>query len=166
MLKLFKGALGVILLAGLSVVSASAKDKAAIDPKIFNFEHVSCKGGGNEIRIVVNKIKDSVGLISADLYPNKEDGFLKSQGRITQVKFAAKSPQTVFCMRAPGDGEFAIALYHDENANGKLDKGTFGIPSEPWGISNNPKVRFAAPSVESAIFNVDTTGAKVEIELN
>lgn len=35
------------------------------------------------------------------------------------------------------DGEYAITLFHDENDNGKLDLGEFGIPAEMYGFSNN-----------------------------
>lgn len=34
-------------------------------------------------------------------------------------------------------GEYAIALYQDENGNGKLDTGAFGVPTEPFAFSNN-----------------------------
>lgn len=58
---------------------------------------------------------------------------------------------------APGD--YAIAIIHDENGNGKLD--TFaGIPREGVGFSRNPVLRFGAPSFKSASFSV--AGAPVE----
>ena len=34
-------------------------------------------------------------------------------------------------------GTYAIAVFHDENANGKLDKNFLGIPCEGYGASNN-----------------------------
>ncbi|KQN04992.1 hypothetical protein ASE85_05515 [Sphingobium sp. Leaf26] len=58
---------------------------------------------------------------------------------------------------APGD--YAVAIIHDENGNGKLD--TFaGIPREGVGFSRNPVLRFGAPSFKSASFPV--AGAPVE----
>ena len=46
-------------------------------------------------------------------------------------------------------GEYALALIHDENGNGKLD--TFmGIPKEGFGFSKNPAIRFGPPSFVSA----------------
>lgn len=147
--------------------AAAADDDSAPNPADFQFEHVSCTGEQNEIRIVVDGVKGSHGLITADLYPNEEDGFLRGRGRLTQVKFAAKAPQTKFCVRAPEAGLFAVSIYHDENANGGFDKNGFGLPAEPWGISNNPKVRFAPPSVDKAVFEVHAdTGARVKINLN
>jgi len=58
---------------------------------------------------------------------------------------------------APGD--YAVAIVHDENGNGKLD--TFaGIPREGVGFSRNPVLRFGAPSFQSASFPI--AGAPVE----
>ena len=34
-------------------------------------------------------------------------------------------------------GRYAIILFHDENGNGKLDKNALGVPTEPYGFSNN-----------------------------
>jgi uncharacterized protein (DUF2141 family) len=54
-------------------------------------------------------------------------------------------------------GDYAVALIHDENGNGKLD--TFmGIPREGFGFSRNPAIRFGAPSFSSAEFKI-TSGA-------
>ncbi|GJL93649.1 MAG: hypothetical protein DHS20C05_00540 [Hyphococcus sp.] len=144
----------------------NAAEDEAVNAEKFAFDHVSCIGAKNEIRVIVSGVKDSIGLITADLYPNDQEAFLKGPLRVSQVKFAARSPMTKFCIRAPESGSYAVALYHDENANGGFDKGAFGMPAEPWGISNNPKVRFAAPPVEKALFSVDGSGAKLEIELN
>ena len=41
-------------------------------------------------------------------------------------------------------GRYAVTLFHDENANRKLDT-MLGIPREGFGFSRNPVVRFGAP---------------------
>jgi len=166
-------------IAILLAVASAATGANALDPgadnsdaagsetvnSAFDFTHVSCTGGENEIRIRIMGVKQSVGLLTADLYPNKQDGFLSGRGRLKQVKYAAKAPVTQFCIQAPEAGNFAIAVYHDRNANGVFDRTGLGLPNEPWGISNNPKVRFSAPPVGKALFDVTQDGAKLEINL-
>jgi uncharacterized protein (DUF2141 family) len=44
----------------------------------------------------------------------------------------------------------AIAVYHDENENEKLDENMFGMPTERYGFSNNARETFSAPSFKSA----------------
>lgn len=155
-----------LVFAVASSIAIAKKTDAADAAEMFKFEHVSCNGDENEIRVVVTGVKKAVGLITADLFPNRQENFLRSRGRLKQVKFAAKAPATRFCITAPEPGDFAVSVYHDENANGDFDKGAFGLPAEPWGLSQNPKVRFGPPGVEETIFPVGPDGATVEIRLN
>ncbi|WP_425410437.1 DUF2141 domain-containing protein [Hyphococcus sp.] len=167
MVKRIAIATGVFMAIGAGASLAEDKKNGAADDAAFEFTHVSCTGAENEIRIIVDGVVRPQGRVTADLFPNKEDGFLRGRGRIEQVSFAAKTPQTKFCMRAPESGQFAIAVYHDENANGDFDKNGIGLPAEPWGISNNPKIRFGPPSVDKALFDVTPeNGAKITISLN
>ncbi len=161
-------AAAIVLTSSMSSAAFADNDNNdAVNSEDFNFEHVSCTGGPNEIRIIVTGVKKAVGLVTVDLYPNVEEGFLRSSGRIAQVRFAAKAPETKLCLKAPESGQFAISVYHDENANRKFDKNAFGLPAEAWGLSNNPKVRLAPPPVEKALFDVTADdGASVNIQLN
>jgi len=127
--------------------------------------HLSCKGEPREIAVRVVNVKDSVGLMTVELYRSDPEGFLNKKGREFRVRFAAKAPVTEFCIHAPAPGQWAMVAYHDENANQKFDKGAFGLPVEPFGVSQNPKIRMAPPPIEKALFEVAETGASVEIRL-
>ncbi len=61
-------------------------------------------------------------------------------------------------------GDYAVALIHDENANGKLDLAGF-IPSEGVGFSRNPRLFFSAPKFKSADFAVTTGTATTDIKM-
>ena len=62
------------------------------------------------------------------------------------------------------NGEYAIALYHDVNADGICNLNLISIPKEPYGFSNNVKPVFSAPTFESTKFalNSDKT---IQIDL-
>lgn len=62
-------------------------------------------------------------------------------------------------------GDYAVVVVHDENDNGKLDNGLFGIGGEGYGFSNNVRPLLGWPDFEDAAFAVgeDTT---IEIELD
>lgn len=51
-------------------------------------------------------------------------------------------------------GEYAIAVYHDKNENGKLDTNFLGIPKESYGFSNNARGRFGPASWKDAKIEV------------
>ena len=164
--KITLASIAVAALATGSAVASIAQDPSAQQDAQQPLAHISCHGGENEITVIVNDIKKAVGLISADLFPNRKKDFLRSRGRIKKTIVAAKSPITHFCITVPEPGDYAIAIYHDKNANGKFDKNAFGLPGEPWGLSSNPKVRFRAPYVEETLFSVPEEGVTVEIDLN
>lgn len=50
-------------------------------------------------------------------------------------------------------GRYAVAVMHDENANGRFDRGFLGIPQEGYGFSRDARGNMSAPSFESAAFD-------------
>ena len=63
------------------------------------------------------------------------------------------------------NGDYGIAVFHDENKNGKMDKNFLGIPLEPYGFSNNVRVTFGPPKWENAKFGVKSPTTDVSIEV-
>jgi uncharacterized protein (DUF2141 family) len=51
-------------------------------------------------------------------------------------------------------GTYAVAAFHDENDNGKLDTNFLGIPKEGVGVSNNAKGVLGPPKWEQARFDL------------
>jgi len=50
-------------------------------------------------------------------------------------------------------GTYAVALVHDENANGKMDLRLF-LPREGFGFSRNPRIGMGPPKFKAAQFTV------------
>ena len=51
-------------------------------------------------------------------------------------------------------GAYALAVLHDENGNGRLDK-FMGIPREGFGFSRNPRIRMGPPRFDEVRFEVN-----------
>jgi uncharacterized protein (DUF2141 family) len=62
-------------------------------------------------------------------------------------------------------GRYAVALFHDENTNGKLDRNFLGIPTEEFGFANNPKIRLGPPSFAAASIEVTCPVTEIVIHL-
>lgn len=62
-------------------------------------------------------------------------------------------------------GTYAVALIHDENANGKMDMRLF-LPREGFGFSRNPKIGMGAPRFKSAQFTVGADDAHYAVRMN
>lgn len=60
-------------------------------------------------------------------------------------------------------GVYALAIYHDVNNNGKLDKSFVGIPKEPYGFSNNARSKWGPPKYEIAQFEISQPIVEMEV---
>ena len=63
-------------------------------------------------------------------------------------------------------GRYALSAYYDANDNGKLDRGTFGIPKEPYGFSRDARSNFGPPEFRDAAFAVGDSATSVVIKLH
>ncbi len=73
-----------------------------------------------------------------------EQHFNTRRGTVSQM-IAADSTIVYSAAYAVPKGEYALAAFHDVNANKKLDGGMFGIPKEPYAFSGNKKGLFGLP---------------------
>jgi len=62
-------------------------------------------------------------------------------------------------------GRYAIALYHDLNGNGVMDKNFVGIPKEPYGFSKDFRPKLSAPSFEDCAFDLPAAGKSISVKL-
>ena len=147
--------------AALLAVLAAAPPASALTIK----DQEACWKTPTVIKVIVKNVGSSQGIITADLHNDRPEQFLKSRHKILRVRVPAKKGRTEFCVPAPGPGVFAIALYHDINANTDLDKNGLGIPTEPFGVSNNPTIFLGPPSHKEAAFEIGPDGTTLEIEL-
>ncbi len=54
------------------------------------------------------------------------------------------------------NGDYTIAVFHDINNNGKLDKNFLGIPKEGYAFSKNAMGTFGPPNFDKAQFKLDS----------
>lgn len=128
----------------------------------------ACIGPASEtwINLTIDRVRNGKGLITATLYPNEPKRFLVKNGSLYVASTAATVGQTRFCLFVPHPGTYAIAIYHDEDSSGTINRGgLFGIPSEAVGFSNNPTILFGPPSLRSVAFKVDGTNQAMTIRL-
>jgi uncharacterized protein (DUF2141 family) len=63
-------------------------------------------------------------------------------------------------------GDYALSAYHDVNDNGELDKGAFGIPSEPYGFSNDARGKTGRPGWDKVRFSVIAPAAELRVRVH
>ncbi|WP_426175501.1 DUF2141 domain-containing protein [Massilia sp. TWR1-2-2] len=118
--------------------------------------------GAADLTIHVDDVNAAGGMIHVALY-NSADSFMKSVAGIGKTA-ATGQADTIVLKNLPA-GEYAFALFHDANANEKLDKNMFGIPTEDYAFSNNAVGKMGPPSYDSARFTLPAAGATVRVSL-
>jgi len=63
-------------------------------------------------------------------------------------------------------GDYAFAVYHDANDNGKMDRNMMGMPTEDYAFSNNAMGKRGAPRYEDARIALPETGATATVNLH
>ncbi|MAK60985.1 MAG: hypothetical protein CMK09_08405 [Ponticaulis sp.] len=66
---------------------------------------------------------------------------------------SAETVTAVFSDLEPG--EYGIKIYHDVNDDGEMNTNPFGMPTEPFGFSNDAPVRFGPPGWNAAKFTLE-----------
>jgi uncharacterized protein (DUF2141 family) len=102
------------------------------------------------------------GEISAGVFTG-EDQFPRPPVDSVSVTPSARTLRLTFTDLEPG--EYAVGAYQDRNGNDILDATVVRTPTEPWGISNNPRPQNRAVTWDEAKFTLPPEGAKIVIEL-
>lgn len=96
---------------------------------------------------------------------DSEQAFMKTpQAKYKQIIAVDKSEMVVSIPDLP-PGTYAISCFQDVNDNHKLDKNMVGIPSEPYGFSNNARPSFRAPNWGECTFYLPAGGKQIDIKV-
>lgn len=153
--------LRTIILAG-----ALAGAPAGLPPSAGAAHAAECpKDTPTRIWVRVLGLKSAAGTVTASLYDHKAKNFLKKRKRIAKEREPASTEPVMVCMPAPGPGTYAVAIYHDENANRKLDRNWIGMPKEGYGFSNDAKGRLGPPAHKAAAFAVEADEVSIDVTM-
>ena len=118
------------------------------------------------LTINVSGVSERKGKLQVALF-NSAEGFPSEAKpfRTEVLNINDNNPLQVIFKDLP-DGEYSVAVYHDKNSNGKLDKNLLGIPVEDYGFSNDTRgTRMSAPSFEDTKMQIGGADAEVAIEV-
>jgi uncharacterized protein (DUF2141 family) len=106
-------------------------------------------GNSYELEVQIEGIPNTKGTIFIGLF-NSSASFPVFGKQYKGVVVEHKGNSHTYRFKNLPKDSYALAIYHDENKNGKLDKNLFGAPTEAYGFSNNARETFSAPSFEAA----------------
>jgi len=141
----------------LAALVATAAPTAASAPAA---PPAGCTGpaSGTWLNVVVDNVRNGNGVIAITLYADDSSKFLVKRGSLYVGRVDATPGTTRGCIFVPKPGIYALALYHDENRDGRFDRTGLGLPAEGYGFSNNPATLAGLPQFRSVRLNVPKPG--------
>jgi uncharacterized protein (DUF2141 family) len=118
------------------------------------------------LTVMVDGLRNKQGQICARLFA-QSNGFPDLQDKAVAnqcIKATKIASGFKFTNLAPGS--YAVAIFHDANADGKLNTGLFGIPSEGLGCSRNPRGLVGPPKFQDAVIFVIGPNNEIKVQLN
>jgi uncharacterized protein (DUF2141 family) len=115
------------------------------------------------LTIEVHNVRSLKGAVYVAIYKPGKDF---PEGKPMEGKKVDATHERVHTTFSVEPGEYAIAVFHDENGNGKMDTRMFGIPKEPYGFSNNFRPKLSAPKFSDCEFSVGDGDKTIRIKLN
>jgi uncharacterized protein (DUF2141 family) len=143
----------------LAVLAFAAASEAAAQ--------ADCTGPVSAVRLFVSVegVRASQGLIAVTLYADDSRRFLARRGSLYVSRVPAGAGTTRVCIHLPGPGTYALAVYHDADANRGFNRNFVGLPAEGYGFSNNAPAIFGLPSFSRVRLAVPRTDMGTAIRL-
>lgn len=105
------------------------------------------------LHVDIQNIQTHEGSLRVALYTPKND--FGSQNGYFQAKRITLQYSTSISTQFDDlpAGRYALAIFQDLNENGTLDDNFLGIPTEPYGFSNNVQPQWGQPDFEPCAFD-------------
>lgn len=123
-----------------------------------------CGKGTPQIEVLVTGVS-ATGILTVELYKPSERDFLKKASRLKRVRVPAEDGTQRVCFDLPASGMYAVAAYHDIDADRELDRQWNMLPAEPFALSNNRKLKLRMPKFEEAAFKAGEETTTIRLEL-
>ena len=141
------------LITATALIAAALVMPAGHTAQASEFLAAQSRGGATtaHLTLKVTGLQAAKGQLLVGLY-NSEAGFEEERdmdGRTVPVR---RATETITFENLPV-GDYAIKVFHDKDSDGKLDT-ALGIPSEPYGFSNNASDPFSAPEWDETKFTL------------
>lgn len=155
------------LLLGLAVLTAPLMVAAMPLPQISSRQHGPVQGSStapSSILVEIGGLRSNRGQILACMTANpKTFPDCQKDPNARHLTVPAVNGETVQFKDVP-QGRYAIALFHDENGNGRMDK-MMMLPKEGFGFSRDAPLKFGPPRFGAASFQVGPNQLRTAIKV-
>ena len=129
-------------------------------------QFMSIKTEQKEAEILIRNIRQTKGSFVISLYDDPAAFPKVGKALLTETVTVRDTLPHLVRVRVPKEGWYAVAMFQDEDENGKIKQDKVGIPEEPYAFSNNIHPKVAAPTFTLCKFYIGTPESKpIEIRL-
>lgn len=117
------------------------------------------------LNIKLDGLKNQRGQVCLSLFASSK-GFPDSKNGAVEAK-CVKITNTAMLITFNNlkVGNYAVALFHDVNGDGKLNRNALGIPTEEFGFSQNPAIITGLPKFsDSAVLVAGSTNIQIQLK--
>lgn len=107
-----------------------------------------------DVKVIITNVNSQKGVVRLGIFDNSKTFLDKGK----EYKTFNKKPSgdtVVFHIKDMKTGDYAFSLYHDINSDDKCNLNFLLRPSEPYGFSNNVKLKLFKPNYEDCKIMVD-----------
>jgi uncharacterized protein (DUF2141 family) len=116
-----------------------------------------------DLSVRITGVRGDAGSVHVGLWQGA-DGFPDDARTARSAATDARDQAVEVTFRGLDAGRYAVIAYHDEDGDGELDRFFGMMPTEGWGISNNPDVS-GPPEFAPAAFEIPAAAPVIEIQL-
>ncbi|MEO0373131.1 MAG: DUF2141 domain-containing protein [Cyanobacteria bacterium P01_A01_bin.17] len=116
------------------------------------------------LTVRVNGFRSQSGQLCLSLYSKAKDFPSSTSGAMQAQCLKAGTPTITF--QNLSSGSYAVAVFHDANGDGTLNRNPIGIPTEGFGFSRNPRILTGPPAFSDSAVFVAGPGQNIDIKLN
>lgn len=117
-----------------------------------------------ELTVSLEDIRTSEGKLMIAIL-DSEAAFNGEHPAVASLRLPASGEAITFSIDSLPPGRYGVRVMHDVNDNSDLDSNLVGMPTEPWGFSNNATGNFGPPAWVDVSFELTQTSHQT-IQLN
>ncbi|WP_424134344.1 DUF2141 domain-containing protein [Roseomonas chloroacetimidivorans] len=120
---------------------------------------------GPRLRVTVTGARRVAGNATITIYGPRPEKFLAHRAYLARQRITLQGPSAEACFALSSPGDYAIAVYHDENNDHDFNRTLIGLPAEGYGFSNDAPTTVGLPSFGDVRFTVPSGESRMTIHL-
>lgn len=128
--------------------------KSVLFSFLFLLMSVVVFGQKSKLTVIIDNIQETKGKIFIGLY-DRAESFPTPGKFLKNIAVTVKGKIVKYTFDNLDTKKYAIALYHDVNEDGKINRNFIGVPTEGYGFSRNYKPTLSAPNFDETMVELN-----------